>query len=274
MIVAVTGASGFVGGEILRELRAAGAKARPVGRGAALREALAGADAVIHLVGIIHERGANTFQAAHVEMTRAVLAAATAAGVRRYLHMSALGTRAGARSRYHQTKWGAEELVRQSGLAWTIFRPSLIYGVQDKAINALATAARRLPAVPVLGDGRSKIQPVAVEQVARCFVAALRCEAAVGQVYELCGPVALTWDELNDQLLAALGRRKPKLHLPMALARPVAAVLEQVLQEPPFTRDQLLMLAEDNTGDPEAARRDLGLVDESFAAGLARMLAK
>lgn len=274
MIVAVTGASGFVGGEILRELRAAGAKARTVGRGAALREALAGADAVIHLVGIIHERGANTFQAAHVEMTRAVLAAATAAGVRRYLHMSALGTRAGARSRYHQTKWGAEELVRQSGLAWTIFRPSLIYGVQDKAINALATAARRLPAVPVLGDGRSKIQPVAVEQVARCFVAALRCEAAVGQVYELCGPVALTWDELNDQLLAALGRRKPKLHLPMALARPVAAVLEQVLQEPPFTRDQLLMLAEDNTGDPEAARRDLGLVDESFAAGLARMLAK
>jgi len=268
MKVAVTGATGFVGRELMRQLSGA----RPVGRGESLTEAFAGAEAVVHLVGIIHECGPNTFQHVHVELTRAVLEAAKAAGVRRYLHMSALGTRPGARSRYHQTKWAAEELVRQSGLAWTIVRPSVIYGAEDQSVNVLMRTLRRLPFAVVLGDGTGKIQPISVENVARAVVSALTNDAAIGKTYDLCGPVAFTWNELYDKLTARLGLRRPKLHLPLGVARAMAALMEQVLPQPPFTRDQLLMVSEDNIGDPLPSQRDLSVIPEDFEAGLMRNL--
>ncbi|MBM3858508.1 MAG: complex I NDUFA9 subunit family protein [Verrucomicrobia bacterium] len=270
MKVAVTGATGFVGRELMRQL----GDARPVKRDEPLAEAFAGADAVVHLVGIIHERGANTFERAHVELTRAVLESATAAGVRRYLHMSALGTRPDGRSHYHRTKWAAEELVRQSGLAWTILRPSVIYGPEDKSVNVLAAMLRRLPVATVLGDGNGKIQPISVENVARAFVAALGNGATAGRTYDLCGPAAFTWNELYDKLASALGLRRPKLHLPLGIARAMAAVMEQVLHQPPFTRDQLLMVGEDNVGDPQPSERDLSVIPEVFEDGLARYLTR
>jgi NADH dehydrogenase len=270
MKVAVTGATGFVGRELMRQL----GEARPVRRGEPLTEAFAGAEAVVHLVGIIHERGTDTFQHVHVELTRAVLDAAKAAGVRRYVHMSALGTRPGARSRYHQTKWAAEELVRQSGLAWTIIRPSVIYGPEDKSVIVLMKTVRRLPFAVVLGDGNGKIQPISVQNVARAVVSALSNDAAIGKTYDLCGPSAFTWNELYDKLAAALGLRRPKLHLPLGVARVMAAVMEPVLPQPPFTRDQLLMIGEDNIGDPRPSERDLSVIPEVFEVGLARYLAR
>jgi NADH dehydrogenase len=269
MNVAVTGASGFVGRELMRQLSGV----RAVKRNESLVEAFAGADAVVHLVGIIHERGTNTFQHVHVELTHAVLEAAKATGVRRYLHMSALGTRPGARSQYHRTKWAAEELVRQSGLAWTIFRPSVIYGQEDKSVNVLATTLRRLPFAVVLGDGTGKIQPISVENVARAVVSALANDASIGKTYDLCGPVAFTWNDLYDKLTAMLGLRRPKLHLPLGVAGAMAAVMEFVLPQPPFTRDQLLMVSEDNAGDPLPAQRDLSVTAGSFEEGLARQQA-
>lgn len=272
MNIVVTGGTGFVGREVVRQLSGAGISVRLVKRGEPFAAAMTGADAVIHLIGIIHERGENTFERVHVGLTRDVIAAAKSAGVRRYLHMSALGTRPGARSRYHQTKWAAEELVRQSGLAWTIFRPSVIYGRGDQSVNELAKIVRRLPVTPVLGSGNGRIQPVSVENVARAFVAALGCDATTGRTYDLCGPVALTWNELYDRLMAVQGVRRPKWHLPLGGAGLMAAVMECLPGKPPFTRDQLLMVEEDNTGDPGPAARDLFLETESFGDGLARML--
>lgn len=268
MKVAVTGATGFVGRELLRQLP----EARPVRRGEPLAEAFAGAEAVIHLIGIIRERGENTFEHVHVGLTRAALEAAKAAGVRRFLHMSALGTRPGARSRYHQTKWAAEELVRQSGLAWTIFRASVIYGPEDKSINVLASTLRRLPVAVVLGNGKTKVQPISVQETAAALVSALSRQGAVGRTYELCGTEAFTWDELYDKLAAALGLRRPKLHLPLGVARCLAAVMERLLPNPPFTRDQLLMIAEDNTGDPLPVIREFGIHPQRFDDGLRRYL--
>jgi len=201
-----------------------------------------------------------------------VVDATRQAGIERYLHMSALGTRPRAASRYHQTKWAAEEIVRQSGLAWTIFRPSLIYGPGDQSLRVLAGLVRRLPVVPVLGAGTGKIQPVALPVVAAAFARAARNDASIGQTYDLCGPAALTWNELYDELQTALGVRKPKLHLPLAVARWQAVVFEKLLAHPPFTRDQLAMTAEDNIGDPGPAARDLLLEQESLAAGLRRYL--
>jgi NADH dehydrogenase len=266
-VVVVTGATGFVGREVVRQFQAAGWLVRTLERNWSV---MPQANCVVHLVGIIVERGQNTFDRVHVELTRQVVDAARQAGINRFLHMSALGTRPGARSRYHQTKWAAEEIVRQSGLAWTIFRPSVIYGPADKSLNVLAKMVRRLPVVPVLGDGRAKIQPVAVEVVARAFVRAAHNDGSVGKTYDLCGPVAFTWNELYDKLG---GARKPKLHLPLPVARVLAAIFKKLLRQPPFTRDQLLMTAEDNVGNPQPAERDLLLEQEPFAAGLRRYLA-
>src|SRR2546428_102507 len=203
--IAVTGATGVVGREVEKQARAEGypiraivrepMKARSLGceifhgnviYAPSLEGAFDGMKCVIHLVGNIHAWKENTFERVNVEATRNVIDAAKKAGVKRYLHMSALGTRAGAHSRYHQTKWAGEELVRKSGLAWTIFRPSVIYGPEDISINVLSRLVRQLPVIPVLGDGRAKIQPVSVAVVARAFVGAIKNDDTVGHTYDLC----------------------------------------------------------------------------------------
>jgi NADH dehydrogenase len=294
-MIAITGATGFVGEEIVKQARAEGHDVRVIVRdpkeaqwltakygvelfhgnvlfAPSLDGAMRDVNCVIHLVGIIHEWRENTFQRVHAEATANVLAEAKKAGVKRFLHMSALGTRPNANSRYHQTKWTGEEHVRKSGLAWTIFRPSVIYGPKDKSVNVLAKLVRTLPFVPVLGDGNSKIQPISVENVARCFVEAVRNDETIGKTYDLCGPEAFRWNELYDTLMRLQGIRKPKLHLPLPIARVQAAIFEAVLSNPPFNRDQLIMTREDNTGDPKPAERDFLLKQESFETGIARYL--
>ena len=301
MKVFVTGGSGFVGREILWQLHEAGHAIRLLSRRGgsdevrqlayrhraevvdasadsvtSLTTAMRGCDAVIHLVGIISETKRSTFQQVHVDLTRSVLAAATAAGVKRFIHMSALGAKAGARSRYHQTKWQAEELVRNSGLAWTIFQPSVIYGRDDGFVNLLAGICRWSPVIPIFGPGTNQLQPVAVENVARAFVGALDSAASIGAIYELCGPEVFTMNQLWDEVLRAIGRRRLRIHLPMKLARMQAGCLELgaslVGRASPLTRDQLLMLEEDNTGDPSKAAKDFQLSDQSFADGIAKYL--
>jgi NADH dehydrogenase len=286
-MIVITGATGFVGEEIVKQARAAGHPVRAIVRdpqraqwlkerygvelfhgnalyAPSIEGAMQGAKGVIHLVGIIREWKENTFERAHAEAKKS--------GVKRFVHMSALGTRENARSRYHQTKWAGEEYVRKSGLAWTIFRPSFIYGPRDKGINTLAQVVRRLPFVPVLGGGSTKIQPISVENVAKAFVAAIRNDGSIGKAYDLCGPEAFTWNELYDKLQGILGTRKRKLHLPLPIARIQAALFEKVLPNPPFTRDQLVMLQEDNVGDPKPAERDFLLEQEKFEEGVARYL--
>jgi len=294
-MIVITGATGFVGEEIARQAHAAGHPIRAIVRepqraqwlveryGAELfhgnvlyapsiEGAMEGAKCVIHLVGIIHEQNENTFERTHTRATQHVVDEAKKSKVKRYVHMSALGTRENARSRYHQTKWAAEEYVRKSGLAWTMFRPSFIYGPHDKAINTLAQLVRRLPFVPVLGNGQTKIQPISVENVAKAFVAAVHNDASIGKTYDLCGPEAFTWNELYDKLQTILGTRKRKLHLPLPVARVQAVFFEKILANPPFTRDQLLMLEEDSVGDPKPAERDFFLQQEDFEEGVARYL--
>jgi NADH dehydrogenase len=294
-MIIITGATGFVGEEIVKQARAAGHPVRAIVRDPRLASWLAerygvelfhgnvlyapsiegamqDAKCVIHLVGIIREWKENTFERVHVQATKHVIDEAKKAGVKRFVHMSALGTRENARSRYQQTKWAGEDCVRKSGLAWTIFRPSFIYGPKDKAINTLAKLVRRLPFVPVLGSGNTKIQPISVTNVARAFVGSIRNDESVSQVYDLCGPEAFTWNELYDKLQIILGMRKPKFHLPLPIARVQAAFFEKILPNPPFTRDQLLMLQEDNVGNPKPAERDFVLEQESFEDGVARYL--
>ncbi len=239
-----------------------------------LAEACRGAFAIIHLVGIIAELGDNTFRKAHVGLTHRMVRAAHDAGVARFLQMSALGTRPGARSRYHQTKWEAEEIVRASGLDWTIFRPSLIHARHGGFVGLFDQLSRYSPFLPVLGGGRALQQPIGLGAVARAFVRALRVPLSIGQTYELCSPERLEFREIQSAILEALGRRRFLLPVPFPLARIQARVLEFVWprllrRAPPLHRDQILMLEEDNVGDGGPADAAFGLVHPSFREGLA-----
>ncbi|PLY10976.1 MAG: NAD-dependent dehydratase [Desulfuromonas sp.] len=294
MRVFVTGGTGFVGREILQQLTAAGHTVRSLARGGKRRLDLAGVecvpgditdsksldgllegcDAVIHLVGIIREfpsRGI-TFERLHVEATRNMLAAATEQKVPRFIHMSANGSRENAATAYHFSKWRAEQAVRDSALAWTVFRPSLIYGRSDQFVNLLAGMIRKLPLVPVLGDGQYRLSPVAVEDVARGFIAALSREESIAQNYACGGPQAVTYDQLLKAVAVALRRSPPCiLHHPVSLMRPVIYAFER-FSAFPITSEQLTMLLEGNVCDPEEWRKAFDLTLTPLAAGLQQML--
>ncbi|HRI14868.1 MAG TPA: complex I NDUFA9 subunit family protein [Verrucomicrobiota bacterium] len=295
MKVLVTGGSGFAGREIVRQLAAAGHSVRVLARGsrpvepgirfvrgsvlefATLPAAFADTEAIIHLVGIIGEVGPQTFERVHATGTANAVHAARAAGITRFLHMSALGTRPNAVSRYHQSKWAAEESVRRSGLRWTIFRPSLIYGPEDHFTTLFARIARWSPFLPVMGTGAGLLQPVAVEEVARCFVAALAVPNSIGQTYDLGGPDRLSFTQVLETLTSVMGLRRWQLRIPLTLARLQAAMLEAIFPRllgsaSPLSRDQLTMLQEDNVGDPDPAQRTFGMVSVDFRNGLKRYL--
>lgn len=294
--VFVTGATGFVGRAVVQALRAEGCVVRCLvrrgserdlhGFGAiervegdvtaprTLEEGVRGCHAVVHLVGIIREHpGAGvTFERVHTQGTVNVLEAATAAGVGRFLHMSALGARPGARSRYHITKWAAEEAVRASPLSWTIFRPSIIYGRGDGFVTMLARMIERVPVVPVIGNGRQQLQPVPVEQVAQAFARALSLDATAKHVYDVAGPEAVTMVDLLDRIGAVMARRRVrKLYVPLALVRPATRLLHR-LPGFPLTPDQLLMLEENSTCDPGPFLSTFGLAPVPLNVGLRSML--
>jgi NADH dehydrogenase len=208
----------------------------------------------------------------HVEGTRRLLTAARDAGVRRFVHMSAVGARdePGA-TRYHRTKWRAEELVRGSGLSHAVFRPSIISGPENRPIRTLARLHHWSPLVPVFGDGRFPTQPVWIEDVALAFALAAERPALEG-AYELGGPAALTYDEFVRAIGRAAGHPRPLVHVPLAVARAAAAVLGLAGPLAPLTTDQLQMLVEGSATPANALESVFGIRALPFAAGLSRYL--
>jgi uncharacterized protein YbjT (DUF2867 family) len=291
----VTGATGFVGHAVVRDLLAHGFLVRCLVRPGSesllkgfesidrvpgdvldpdgLPPSVEGSAAIIHLVGIIREHRATgvTFDRLHTQATANMLGVAREAGVKRYFQMSAVGTRSGAVSRYHRTKWQAEEVVRASALDWTIIRPSLIYGPGDEFVSVLARMIRRLPAVPVLGDGQYQLQPIAVDQIAEGFARALRLPLTVGQTYEAGGPEPYRFDELLDMVGRALGVvRVRKVHVPLGLIKVMTRAFGW-LPFFPVTMDQITMLEEGNVTDPTRFYADFNMTPEPLALGLRRM---
>ncbi len=294
MLVALTGGTGFVGRHIAATLVARGHRVRVLARDpararflsdrnvevvaggladrAALDRLASGADALIHLVGIIVEQGVQTFTAVHVAGTEALLAAARHAGVRRFVHMSAVGARdePGA-TPYHRTKRRAEQLVRDSGLSHAIFRPSIINGPESAPIQLLVRLHRWSPVVPVFGDGRFPTQPVWIDDVALAFALATERPDTVG-VFELGGPQVLTYEEFLLTIGRATGHSRPLIHVPLGWAQAAAGAFDWLGARAPMTSDQLQMLVEGSATPANAIESVFGITPVAFEEGLKRFL--
>ena len=281
-MILVTGANGFVGRHVVRELAGAGERVRALVRDtkgaaalegvdcelavgdvtdeAAVAAACNGCDAVVHLVAIIHGRPAD-FERVIAGGARNVAAAARDTGVRRIVLMSALGVSEGTKDTvpYYRAKWAAERTVAESGIPHTILRPSFVFGSDGGALPRFLRIARLSPVTPVIGSGAQRLQPIWVDDLARAVRLALTADQ---ELVELGGPDVVDWNELWRRIKGALGTDRPALHLPLWLMRPQAFLLER-LPNPPLTRDQLTMLTlgDNVVGDDGLGQAALGSVD-------------
>ncbi|MEZ4529766.1 MAG: NAD(P)H-binding protein [Thermomicrobiales bacterium] len=262
----ITGGTGFVGSNVQNALHGRqltllvrNDAVRPHNQGVAcvtgdvtnansLRGTMEGCATVVHLVAIIAEEGEATFDRVIRQGTEHVVAEARRAGVEHIIFMSALGVRNDPDYPYFAAKFQAEEAVRQSGIPFTIFRPSIMFGPNDGFINQLADVVRGFPVIPVVGTGRSLFQPVSVTEVARSVAWAVGHKASFGQTYDLGGPDILTYDEILDLVQRQLGTSRRKIHLPAGLVRSVVKASSPLPKRlrPPVTIDQLKMLDIDN----------------------------
>lgn len=291
MRVFLTGGTGFVGGHVLKRLRDEGHSVRALVRdpekaklladnqvelvqgdvvqGTGLDEGVKSCDAVIHLVGIIAQTRTATFEGVHHIGTRNVVEAARRNRIARFVQMSALGARANGVSEYQTSKWKGEEAVRQSGIAFCILRPSLIFGPGSGFVGQMLDIMRKAPLLrPVPGNGKPLFRPVFVDDVATCFGQALTNAAATNKTIALGGADQLTLNEVLAEIAHCAGIRKPGVHVPMLLMLVGAALAQTLLPNPPVTIGQLRMLQEGSTCDIGSMVQVFGIKPIGFSAGL------
>jgi len=303
--ILVTGASGFVGSHLVPALIGAGHRVAAlvrtptagetvlgrlpeaqrtnvslrigdVTRPETLGPAMAGVDAVVHLVAIPRDfRGGADLRLVNTEGTRAVVAAMRQTGVRRLVHMGAMGVEDDPKLHYASSKARAEALVRDSGLDWTILKPSLQFGEGDGFFNIIAGLVRISPGiVPVPGNGSARFQPIHTGDVARVTVRVLIDSTTVGQVFELGGPRIWTYREITREVLLALDKRRVILPMPVVLIRLVAGTAELVHIPFPVATDQLRQLRLDNVGPLDLIPSRFGFEPRPMEGALGYLRAK
>ncbi len=265
MNVLVTGGTGFVGPAVVRAIVEAGHEVRALARSpeagagaaalgaelvvgdmtdaASLRPAAEGVDAIVHLVAI-RQGKPEEFQRIMVGGTRSLIEAAQAAGVKRFVLMSALGTTDETKDEvpYYGAKWEQERMLRDSGLEHVIFRPSFVFGRDGGILTTFRKLAKLAPVTPIIGSGEQRIQPIWIDDVGAYFARALDEPAAANRTFELGGPDQVSWNEFWARLKEALGVRRPSIHMPMGFMRANAVITERLPGDIPLTRDLLRML--------------------------------
>lgn len=289
-MILVTGGNGFVGSRVvsrvldegmpLRVLTRPGADLSGidttrvnVARGevqdpASLRGAFEGVDTVIHLVAVPIQRGRQTFEAVNVTGTRNVVSAAREAGVKRFIHMSALGASNDARYPYTRSKWLGEEVVRSSGMDFTVLRPSAMFGDGDGFFSAFAGLIGISPIVfPSPGRGDTVFQPIWIEDVASAVTKSIGDLRTIGQTIEFGGPEHLTYDQMVQAVLDATAKRRRIVHVPIPLMR-IPLFFFGLLPYPPVDSGQLDLLNVRNATELDSTERWFGFKPKRLAEGL------
>lgn len=271
-LITIFGGSGFIGRHLVQRLGANGYQVRiavrdtenalplitqgNVGQIVGIRtnvrnqesveRAVAGADIVINLVGILYEKGPQTFERIHVEAAGRIAAAARQAGVKQLVHLSALGVSPDHPSAYARSKARGEERVAQEFPGASILRPSVVFGNDDDFFNRFASLLAIAPVFPLAGGGKSKMQPVWVEDVADAIVRIIETPAAQGKTYELAGPEVFTFAELMQKVLDYTQRRCLLLPVPYGVMRFMGTLMSLLPGRPLLTSDQVILLRHDN----------------------------
>lgn len=285
----VTGAAGFVGMHTCHELVRRGWKVRALVRDAAkgasrlgelklelrvgdvrdesaLASALEGASAVVHLAAIAIERGGDDYESTNTDATELLLRQAARAGATRFIYMSQNGASSSSPYEFLRSKGLAEDAVGGSGLKWTALKPSVIFGPEDAFVNVLARMIRLSPLVfPLPAGGSARFQPIAVDDVARCVGICLERDDTIGSAYSLGGPAELTLREMTERILVAMDTRRALVPVPIAVLRPLVAILQRVVPRPPVTTGLLDLLSIDNTVPENEIRRTFGITPTPFA---------
>lgn len=280
--VAVVGATGFVGRHVTARLAESGHRVIAISRtsrrlptwgaevttdavdvetGRGLPAALDGVDAVVHLVAIPRQARGRTFAAVNVRGTQRVVEAARAAGVRRFVHLSALGVADDPRLDYLYSKWLGERIVRESDLDWVVFRPSLMFGPGDGFFSLVRTTLKWWSpgVVAIPGRGDTRFQPLAVDDLAIAVEKAVIEAERAGSVYEIGGPRYWTYREIVDEVMGVTEMRRLKLPMPIPLLRGLTAVTDRVLPIFPVSHDQIASLSRPNSTELDAFERAFGV---------------
>jgi uncharacterized protein YbjT (DUF2867 family) len=288
--VLVTGAAGLVGIHTCRELSKNGWQVRALIRdparaamalgqlpvefrvgdvrdATALRSSLNGCGAVIHLAAIAIEKKGESYADSNTAATERLISAARAENVRRLIFMSQNGADSRSPYPFLHSKGVAQNSVKTSGLAWTILRPSVIFGPEDQFVNVLGRLIRLTPKIfPLPGGGTARFQPIAVDDVARVIRISLEKKETVNQTYELGGAIPLTLRQMTERILTAMGTHRKLVSVPVRLLRPVVALAQRLLPNPPVTSSLLDLLALDNTIANNALTEYFKVVPIPFAA--------
>lgn len=305
MTVLVTGATGFLGKSVVKALLQRDQRCRCLIRTpgheivldenvdihygsvtdpSALAAAFYEVDTVIHLVAVIRENGNATFDQINVQGVRNVLAEARKQGVKRFIHVSAIGAEGNPNLPYLYSKWLGEQAVIESGIPYSILRPSILFGEGGEFIEILASLARVFPLVPILGPGEGEFRPISVDDVARCVTSIINRDEFINTITDVVGPDVFSYDQIVDGVISAMGINRVKFHLPITLSKALVKLLEIVSPHPPITTYQLNMLLtsraspvdalEDTFGfKPIHMRQNIGFAAKvGFLHGLKRMV--
>lgn len=289
-MILVTGSNGFVGSHIVKELtsqqrevrclvrqtsnlrRLAGLRVEisygDITQPATLSEPMKNVDTVIHLAAIIRETGKATFEQVNYLGTKNIITAAKQAKVGRIIYFSNLGATPDPHYPFLRSKWLAEEEIKGSGLAYTIFRPSIIFGEDDNFINLLAKIARLTPVVPIIGSGRTKFQLISIENVVHCVIQSLGDKKTINQLIPLGGPEHLTYDQIVDTVIRKLKLRRLKIYIPVFALKPVVWVMERLMSHPPLTSAELAMLNLNNVTNLDAVSSVFSFTPQRLSEGI------